>query len=395
MNGNEYRAVFTGPGGSATSSAATLTVGAPPVLTTQLPPSITCVAGTTVTLTIQYTSSTPVTVQWQVSTNGGGTFSTISGANSNTLTLPCTPSIDGNEYRPVITNQFGSFAGSPVTIHVTTPLAITIQPANASVTVGSTATFTAGASGSPVPAVQWQVSTNGGSTFTNDTTDAGNTTGILTVANATLPQSGNEYRAVFTNSAGSATTSAATLTVTGVAPAVTTQPANASVTAGAAATFTAAASGTPAPTVQWQVSTNGGGTFSNDTTDAGATTGTLTVSATTTSESGYEYRAVFTNAAGSATTAAATLTVKPNNAPTVTRVFPSTGGPFSLVLISGTNFTHVSAVSFGTKHALFLSLSSKLVIALAPTQGSGKVDVTVTTKAGTSATSSADQFTYR
>ena len=47
------------------------------------------------------------------------------------------------------------------------------------------------------------------------------------------------------------------------APAVTANPASQTVTAGATASFSATASGTPTPTVQWQVSTNGGSTFTN------------------------------------------------------------------------------------------------------------------------------------
>src|ERR1019366_3512235 len=46
-------------------------------------------------------------------------------------------------------------------------------------------------------------------------------------------------------------------------PVITTNPTNVSVLAGAMATFTAAATGSPAPTVQWQVSTNAGVTFTN------------------------------------------------------------------------------------------------------------------------------------
>src|SRR6202046_4407811 len=47
------------------------------------------------------------------------------------------------------------------------------------------------------------------------------------------------------------------------APLITTNPMNVTVTAGAAAQFTAAATGQPAPTVQWQLSTNGGAAFAN------------------------------------------------------------------------------------------------------------------------------------
>jgi len=98
-----------------------------------------------------------------------------------------------------------------------------------------------------------------------------------------------------------------TLTVLApVAPKVTTNPRNKTVSAETSVSFTAAATGTPAPTVQWQVSTDGGKTWSNIT---GATTTTLTFTATA-SQNGYKYRAVFTNSAGSATTSAATLTVR-------------------------------------------------------------------------------------
>ena len=80
----------------------------------------------------------------------------------------------------------------------------------------------------------------------------------------------------------------------------------ASVYAGQPASFTAAASGSPAPTVQWQLSTNAGVTF---TTIAGATAVTYSLATTTLAENHYEYRAVFTNPAGSATSSPATLSV--------------------------------------------------------------------------------------
>ncbi len=271
---------------------------------------------------------------------------------------------------------------------------VTSNPAAKAVTAGESATFTVAASGVPAPAVQWQVSTNGGVTFVNDTTDAGNTTGTLTVAATATAENGSEYRAVFTNSAGSATSTAATLTVNSKpeAPKVTSNPAAKSVTAGESATFTAAASGVPAPAVQWQVSTNGGVTFVNDTADAGNTTGTLTVAATTTAESGREYRAVFKNASGSATSMAAALTVKVP-APVLSGLSPNSGSALSIVVITGKNFTGLQAVDFGSQPTLWLTLSSTQILVLAPS-GSGTVNVTVKTASGTSATSSADQFTY-
>src|SRR5581483_1454441 len=108
-------------------------------------------------------------------------------------------------------------------------------------------------------------------------------------------QNGTVYRAVFTNSGGTTNSNGATLTVTpAAAPQVTTQPGNKSAAAGQSATFTAAASGSPAPTVQWQVSTDGGTTFTNlanGTGVAGATTGTLTLSGLVAAQNSNQYRA--------------------------------------------------------------------------------------------------------
>jgi hypothetical protein len=90
------------------------------------------------------------------------------------------------------------------------------------------------------------------------------------------------------------------------APRVTIQPKSQSVLAGSAVSFTAAALANPAPTVQWQVSRDGGKTFVNI---GGATQTTLTLSASL-GQTGFRYRAIFTNAAGKATTVTATLIVK-------------------------------------------------------------------------------------
>ncbi len=88
-------------------------------------------------------------------------------------------------------------------------------------------------------------------------------------------------------------------------PSVTTQPTNQTALVAGSATFTAAAGGTP-PTVQWQVSTDNGNFWTNLN---GETTTTLTLSNLTITMSGNKYRAVFTNACGTATSDPATLTV--------------------------------------------------------------------------------------
>jgi alpha-tubulin suppressor-like RCC1 family protein len=84
--------------------------------------------------------------------------------------------------------------------------------------------------------------------------------------------------------------------------------------------------------------------------------------------------------------------------PTVTKVEPNRGSPGggTTVTITGTGFTGATAVKFGSTNAASFKLNSATSItAVSPRmKGGGTVDVTVTTPAGTSPTSSADQFTF-
>src|SRR5207302_7261588 len=70
----------------------------------------------------------------------------------------------------------------------------------------------------------------------------------------TTGDSGSTYRLVVSNTAVTATSNAATLTVSAaaVAPTITTQPANQTVTAGQTASFAVAANGTAPLSYQWQ-----------------------------------------------------------------------------------------------------------------------------------------------
>ena len=94
-------------------------------------------------------------------------------------------------------------------------------------------------------------------------------------------------------------------TARAVAPTITLQPASVNLYQGQNAIFTAAASGSPTPTVAWQVS-HGNGPWKGI---GGATTGRLTVSHVTVALNGNRYRAVFSNSAGRADSQAALLLV--------------------------------------------------------------------------------------
>jgi hypothetical protein len=321
-SGYEYRAVFANTAGTATSEAATLTVNKKPLAPTVTanPHAATVTEGHPASFTAEASGFPAPTVAWQRSSDGGATW-VGTGASGDTLTIPSTTASEtGDQFRAVFSNSAGTATSAPATLTVDTPPKAIVQPTDVSVVVGEAAVFKAAASGSPAPQVQWERSTDGGASWSSDKADVSGG-GTLTVLAATLSENGYQYRAHFANSAGTAVSNIATLTVSEakVAPTVTENPHASAVTQGETAVFTAAAEGTPTPHVKWQVSTNGGATWGDDTVDAGHDTGTLVVSATTLAESGYEYRAVFANTAGTAASGEATLTVgRKAVAPTVT-----------------------------------------------------------------------------
>jgi len=307
----------------------------------------TATAGQSVTFSVTVNGTAPFTYQWYKDSNPLG-----SGTNA-TYTISSVVSGDAGTYYVIVANSAGSTTSDNAVLTVsagTTAPTISTQPGNRSATAGGSASFTVAASGSSPFTYQWQRSTNSGSTWSslsNDSTYTGVTTVTLTVGGSTTGMSGDQFRCVVTNSAGSATSNAATLTVSAVvvAPTISTQPGNQPVTAGNNASFTVAAGGTSPFTYQWQRSTNAGSTWSslsNDSTYAGVATAGLSVGGTTTGMSGDQFRCVVSNSAGSATSSAATLTV------TAAVVAPAiTTQPGSQAVVAG-NSVSFTVVASGT-----------------------------------------------
>ena len=233
---------------------------------TQSPESVSVNAGATASFSAVATARPAAAVQWQVSTNKGASYVNIGGAISSTYSFAASAAQSGNMYRAIFTNSGGSTPSSVATLTVngttvqpsgTAPV-VTTNPASQTIASGASVTFTAAATGSPTPAVQWQVKTPGGSDFFNI---SGATSASYTFTSAAA-QSANLYRAVFVNSAGLAVSSPATLTIgsgsgsSGTnpgAPVVTSNPSSVTGPAATPVSFTAAASGSPTPAMQWQV----------------------------------------------------------------------------------------------------------------------------------------------
>jgi len=170
-----------------------------------------------------------------------------------------------------------------------TPVLAT-QPQNQSVGVGGTATFTVTASGTAPLTYQWQK---------NGTNISGATNATLTLSNVQSTSAGS-YTVTVANTAGSATSTAATLTVTGPLS-IATQPVNQTVNVGSAATFTVAASGTAPVNYQWT---------KDGTAISGATGANYSINSAQLSDGGL-YAVTVTNSAGTVTSNNATLIVTP------------------------------------------------------------------------------------
>lgn len=287
---------------SATCTAATIT--------TQ-PSNINACAGGSATFSTTVAGTSP-TYQWQISTDGGTSYSNIGGATNATLTINgITASQNNYRYRVVISNACPSSVTSEGAIlTVTNPAAITAQPVNQVLCAGGNASFTVAASGTS-NTYQWQVSTDGGATFTDL---AGETTSTLTLNNVAAGQNNNQYHVVI-SSCGPAglTSSNVTLTVNSAASIVS-QPSNTSACTTGNATFTASVAGSTL-TYQWQVSTDGGVTFIDL---PGETASTLTLTGITASMNNNRYRLTVSSTACPATVTSAAAVLSVNNTASIT-----------------------------------------------------------------------------
>ncbi|MCK6424854.1 MAG: hypothetical protein L6Q75_07145 [Burkholderiaceae bacterium] len=168
---------------------------------------------------------------------------------------------------------------------------LSTQPQDVSVVTGESASFSVTSSGDAPLTYQWR--RNG--------TPIGGATAATYTLTAARGDDGAEFSVVVANSAGSATSRAARLTVTDPPAAITTAPQSASTTVGQTATFSVVASGTGTLSYQWM----------RDGADiAGATAASYTTAALSLADNGAKFSVRVTDAnASSATSAEAVLTV--------------------------------------------------------------------------------------
>jgi hypothetical protein len=314
----------------------TISTGPAPAIIAQPQPQSVC-TGSPVSFSV---GASNVNYQWQVSTNGGSTYTNISGAVSSAYAIASAAvTLSGNLYRCVLTNDCGATATTNAALlSVSGVTAVTASPQDLSVCEGNAATFQVTAAGASLT-YQWQLSTDGGTSWS---AIAGATAAQYVISNTTTSLNGNRYRCVVngTCTPGTATSASATLTV--VVPAsITSQPVSQVICDGAAASFSTTASG-PGLLYQWQVNTGAG--FVNITNAgiySGATSATLNISSATPSMSGYQYRCLVSNAV-------CTVPAITNNATLTVNALPQIGtSPVSQTICTGSTLSF-SVTASGT-----------------------------------------------
>jgi len=174
-----------------------------PVITNQ-PVSLTNNVGSNVTFSVT-AGTAPLNYQWKFDTN-----TALLNATNSSLTLTNIQLTNAGTYSVVVTNSSGSVTSSFASLTVWQPPVITNQPVSVTNLAGSSTSFSVTAGGVPVPAYQWEFNTN--TVLPNATNTS------LSLTNLRASQAGT-YNLVITNSAGSVTSSIASLVITNPLPA--------------------------------------------------------------------------------------------------------------------------------------------------------------------------------
>ncbi len=276
-SGSSYACVVSNVAGSVTSSVAVLTVNMKPAITSQ-PGNQTGNYGQTATFSI---TATGLGIGYQWWRDGAA----VSGATNRTCTTPILALADsGSTFKCVLTNAYGSTTSSVATLTVNMKPVFTTQPANKTVNVGETATFTAG---SP----SWNITNQW---YKKGVAISGARAMAYTTPATTLADSGATFYCVLTNEYGSTTSSVATLTVVTPPTISFTTVSQSKAENGTNATVIAKLSSAPALAITLPFTLSGTAVKNTDytitatplTIPVGVTTGTITV--TLTSDAVYE-----------------------------------------------------------------------------------------------------------
>jgi hypothetical protein len=262
----------------------------PQVAITSQPADVIVSTNQNATFTVVATGVSPLFYQWyRYADNTGSSPVGQNGATNSSFTITNCQGSDSGFYGVVVSNAYNAVTSRFASLLVGDVLPVLSGPTNKTVIAGNSVTFsTTVIIANPPAALQWQ---------TNSVNVAGATSTSLTLTGVPFAFDGMTVTVIATNNAGTVTSNA-TLSVI-VTPVITPQPVSVTTNAGNMVVFTSGATGVPTPGLQWS---------KNGTPIPGETGSTLTIASVQGSDNG-NYTLTATNAAGSATSSKATLTV--------------------------------------------------------------------------------------
>lgn len=316
LNGNQYYCLASGSCGTPIqSNPAVLTLNAGPSVIQNPANAVYCPGQN-----LQFSGGvipSGTQVQWELSTDGGNSFVSISnglsyqGATSGNLTvLNPNAQMQGQFYRICYTSCGETICSNPAEVLPGSAVLINQQPENLTLCAGTSGTISTDATNAA--AYVWQIE-SGGSFIDlalspqDGINDANSAT--LSIDGSVLPVGTYLVRCRITGSCSGDVFSIPAQIQVEPAAAISTQPQSVTVCEGLDAIFSLTATGT---TFQWQQSTNNAQTFSNlENTGSisGASTAQLTLSNVSASMSGTVYQCYVTNDCGEVTSLAVQLTV--------------------------------------------------------------------------------------
>jgi len=209
-NGYQFRCILTDSvGNKAISSAAALKIKSDIELKiTSQPADIIAESGSTVVFNVTAAGS-GLKYQWQTSKDEGNTWvnSSMTGYNTNTLTVPVNANRNGYQFRCIVTDKVrNKVTSSAATLKIKSDieLKITSQPSDVNINAGYTAAFRVTATGKGLK-YRWQTSKDGGVTWV-DSCMTGFNSNTLSVL-ATVARNGYMFRCVVTDNVGNKVTS--------------------------------------------------------------------------------------------------------------------------------------------------------------------------------------------
>ncbi len=326
-SGQQYYVIVMDDNGSAVSLLVSLIVTEGLSITSQ-PEDATVISGNSATFTIEAAGDQPHTYQWYVDRNTGSWAEHGSGESSYS-THSVTAEQEGWRFYVRVTGASGAYVDSSIaTLHVIDGLMFTVQPEDARIVTGGTATFTANATGPGELTYQWYADYGDGRWSAVGPGGKSYTTPAVT-----MDYNGYTYMCrVFGDEGRSLDSNPASLTVILPSPSITRDPDHVYAHAGDTGTFTIEAQGDEPLSYLWSVNYGNGQWH-----ELGETGSTYITEPLTQAHGVYQYRCTVSDVNGRSKTSEPGIVCMSPIITTASLPDGTAGSPYSLALTaSGT-----------------------------------------------------------